>query len=937
MASKLLLVFLIACGACAQTALTGRILDETGALIPGAKVVLTGSDAAAQNTVAGADGTYSFTAVPAGNYTVTASAPGLAMAQPVKIALRGAAQKLDLQLKLATATQALTVRDNMGPTVSTEASNNASALVLRGDDLAALSDDPDDLAADLQALAGPSAGPNGGAIFIDGFSGGQIPPKESIREIRINQNPFSPEYDKLGYGRIEIFTKPGTDKFHGTVQYNFADDVFNARNPYAATKAPLVLNEFENSFSGPLGKRASFTLDVERHSVDNGSVINAVTLDPATLASGAFTGVVTSAQRRLRISPRVDYQLNTNNTLSVRYSFVKTDIPEAGIGGFDLETRGYRSRTDYNTVQATETAVLGASVNETRFQYFRAANDRQANSNTPELQVLGAFNGGGAQTGHSTDVQNSYELQNYTSVLRGAHSWRFGVRLRQDSEDSVLPKNFGGTFTFPSIDVYRLTLLLGQAGDTPVQIRAMGGGASQFSIATGIPGIAGSQRDLGVFAGDDWRVRPNVTLSIGIRYEAQTRIHDYADFAPRIGVAWAPGGTKKTVVRGGFGMFYDRFALTNSLTAARYNGLVQQQFVVTNPDTYPNAPAIGAGAVQSKSVIQEVDSHLRAPYVMQSAVTVERQLPANTTVAVTYTNSRAVRVLRSEDIDAPLPGTYNPAKPAIAPPIFLMTASGVYNQNQLIANVNSKVNAQISLFGFYVLNRAMSNSDGLGTFRANPYSDAGEYGPAGTDIRHRFLVGGSINNRWNVRLSPYITAQSGAPFDITTGSDLYGTTLFNGRPGIATDPTRPGLIATRYGLLDPNPIAGEKLLGRNFGRGPGQITVNLRVGKTIGFGPLKEGASASSGGGRPAGAPPLSAPGGMHGLFSPPSTAHRYNLTIGVSGRNILNHNNPGPIIGNVTSPLFGNANQIAGTPNGEGFSEAASNRRFELQVRFQF
>ena len=96
-------------------------------------------------------------------------------------------------------------------------------VVLRGDDLDALSDDPDDLLSDLQALAGPSAGPNGGSIFIDGFSGGELPPKESIREIRINQNPFSPEYDKLGYGRIEIFTKPGTDKYHGTVNYNFAE------------------------------------------------------------------------------------------------------------------------------------------------------------------------------------------------------------------------------------------------------------------------------------------------------------------------------------------------------------------------------------------------------------------------------------------------------------------------------------------------------------------------------------------------------------------------------------------------------------------------------------------------------------------------------------------------------------------------------------------
>jgi hypothetical protein len=266
-----------------------------------------------------------------------------------------------------------------------------------------------------------------------------------------------------------------------------------------------------------------------------------------------------------------------------------------------------------------------------------------------------------------------------------------------------------------------------------------------------------------------------------------------------------------------------------------------------------------------------------------------------------------------------------------------MTSSGLYNQNQLITNVNSKVNGMISLFGSYVLNQAKSNTDGLNTFPANPYNYSGEYGPAAGDIRHRVLVGGSINTKWNVRLSPFLTMQSGAPFDITTGSDLYGTTLFNGRPGIATSANQPGVMATPYGLLDPNPTAGEKIVPRNYGRGPGQYMVNLRISKTIGFGPEKGGPKqAAQGPTLAAGANPT-APGGMRGLFSTPSTSRRYNLTFGLSARNLLNHDNPGPIIGNITSGLFGRANQIAGAPNGEGFSENASNRRLELQIKFTF
>ena len=203
--------------------------------------------------------------------------------------------------------------------------NNASALVIRGDDLQALSDDPEDLAADLQALAGPAAGPNGGSIFIDGFSGGQLPPKDSIREIRINQNPFSPEYDKLGYGRIEIFTKPGTDKFRGTGFYNFGDDFWNTRNPYAAQKAPFLLKEYGGSLSGPIDKKASFTLDVQRHSVNNGAIIQRHHAGSADAGGDrSFHRRFPVPQRRLVITPRVDYQLTPNHTLTFRYAFSRT-------------------------------------------------------------------------------------------------------------------------------------------------------------------------------------------------------------------------------------------------------------------------------------------------------------------------------------------------------------------------------------------------------------------------------------------------------------------------------------------------------------------------------------------------------------------------------------------------------------------------------------
>ena len=941
--------------------LRGVVTDESGAVVPGAHVTIAGP--VSRTTSAANDGSYSFTDVPSGSYTVQASAPGLILRQPVKIASLSGTQMLNLTLNVVAEKQQVTVEDTGAPSVGTEASANASAVVLRGADLDALSDDPDDLAADLQALAGPAAGPNGGSIYIDGFSGGELPPKDAIREIRINQNPFSPEYDQLGFGRIEIFTKPGSDRFHGDLGYNFANDKWNSRNAYAAQKAPFRLNELRNTLSGPLGKRASFNLNLIREWTDNGNVVNGVTLDPVSLTPTPFTDTPVSALRRTGVTPRIDYQLSPKNTLSLRYSYTRDDVRNAGTGGLNLVSRGYHNDAGSQTVQATETAVLSNStINETRFQFWRPTNVAEANTPGSAIQVLGAFNGGGNPIGRSTDTQNNYEFQNNTSIIKGAHSWRFGVRLRGTTETSVAPQNFAGTFTFSggvapaldgsgalgdisSIESYQRTLLFLQMGLPAAQIRQLGGGASQFTINTGNPTISGSQFDAGLFAGDDWKLRPNLTMSLGLRYEMQTNIRDRRDFAPRVGVAWAPGAAgsrQKNVIRAGFGIFYDRFALANVLTAMRYNGITQQQYVIDNPDFFPLVPAIAAlsGPVAASS-IQQISSDMRAPYLMQSAIGIERQLPFSTTLAVTYANSHGLHQLRSEDVNAPFPGTgiFPLGRPGL---VGLMESSGIYNQNQIIVNVNSRVNRSVSLTGSYMYNRAMSNTDGLGTFPATPYSMAGEYGPAATDMHHRVMLGGTVMAKWGIRFNPLFTANTGPPFDITAGRDVYGDTLFNARPGIATDPNKPGVVRTVYGLLDPNPGPGEALLPRNFGRGPGQIMLNMRVSRAFAFGKLREGGGATpnfggvpGGGGGNRNAP--SSPFGMATAGSGGSaTGHRFALTISMQMRNLLNHNNPGPIVGNVTSPLFGQANQPAGIGNGI-FSESANNRRLELQMRLTF
>jgi hypothetical protein len=940
----------------AQTGLLrGTISDPTGAVVPNATVTLTDSSGVAHSALSDKNGNYAFVGLALDNYTLQVSAPHLSLNEPVRISWSGRPQTINLILKVQAEKQNVTVDEQTGPTVSAENTSNASSTVLQGKDLEALGDSQEDLATDLAALAGPSAGPNGGALYVDGFSNGDLPSKESIKEIKINQNPFSPEYDKLGYGRIEITTKPGADQYHGLAYFNLGDSVWNSRDPYAQEKAPFLLREYGGSFGGPLNHKLSFFLNVDGAAIDNGANIDAVTLNPGTFAITPYSAVLSVPQRRIIVTPRLDYQLSANHSLSFRYRVEQADISESGIGSLNLVSLSNHVHYLSNTFQASEIATIGDhTVNEARFQFYRIASSTLPNNPGGEIQVLGAFNAGGSQLGPVRDVQNNYEFQDYATILHKAHTLHFGVRVRETGDSNLSQANFGGTFTFggevgpelnannqpvldgsgnavliplQSIEVYRRTLLFQGSGDTSTQIRALGGGATQYSAYAGTPQVFANQPDIGLFFGDEWHITPHLILSPGLRYEWQSNLRRRGDFAPRLALAWQPGRKSKFVLRAGFGIFYDRFALGNVIAAKRFDGTVQQQFVINNPDSFPNPPAITV-----PSAIQEISSSLRAPYIIQSAITVEQQLARGTTLAVTYTNSHGLHELRTLDVNAPLPGTYNPSVPGsgVFPlgfnaPVFQMVSDGLYNQNQIILNVNSKLTSRLSFFSNYTLNRALSNTDGLITSPANPYNSSGEYGPAITDIRNSLVFGGTFE-RWKFRIAPMLRMLSGPPFNVTAGGDIYGDTLFNARPGISPDPSKPGLIQTPYGLLDPNPRLDEPTLSRNSGRGPGYILFNLRLTKLFEFGRVPTSAAKQAGdttAERKASA----------------SEEHRYTISLAASIRNIINHKNPGPIIGDISSPFFGQANQSAGATGfgGTGFLESANNRRLEFQMKFSF
>ena len=859
--------------------LRGRVTDEFGGLIVGATVTVADQNGVEKSATTDAEGNYSFPSLPPGRYTLHATAPGFAPFENTEVEVT-AGRTVPLNITLNVAIEQAEVTITAEAPISTEPENNAGALVLRGEALNALPDDPDDLADALQALAGPSAGLNGGSTYIDGFSGGRLPPKESIREIRINRNPFSAEYDRLGYGRIEIFTKPGTDKMRGEVSFNFGDRVLNSRNPFAPVRAPYQSRRYGGNLSGPLSaKRASFFIDVERREVDDNSTIRAIVLDPS-FNIVPLSQVVLSPSHRTTFSPRLDYQLNQSNTFVARYTYTRSTSENAGVGDFNLLSRAYDTSNQEHTLQLTETALINQKIiNETRFQYIRRQTDQVGQNSSVITRVSEAFTGGGSQVGISSNREDRYELQNFTSWSAGSHALKAGIRIRGVRIDDVSPQNFSGTFTFSggqapqldannqivinpatglplivqitSIERYRRTLLLSDRGFSAAETRLRGGGATQFSIAGGNPEAKVSQTDYSPFIQDDWRLRPNFTLSLGLRYEGQTNIHDRTNFAPRVAFAWSPGTPaqgrqQKMVIRGGFGFFYDRFQENLTLQTNRFNGVNRQQFVVSvnQPngaailDRFPNAPSVAElTAFNVPQTIRRTDPSLRAPYTMETSFSVERQLPHNVTLSINYIGARTLHVLRSRNINAPLPSSV--VRPfGNVGNIFEYESSGRFNQNQLIVNFNNRLSPKFSLFGNYVLNYAHGDTDGVNTFPANQYDLRGEYGRSSIDVRHRFTLGGSISGLpWKIRLNPLIIANSGRPFNITTGRDSNGDTLFTERPAFATDPSKPGVITTRFGTFDQNPTADQLIIPRNFATGPGFFTVTLRISRTFGFGP----------------------------------------------------------------------------------------------------
>jgi hypothetical protein len=920
-----------------QVTLSGTVSDPSGAIIPNANIHVENAKLH-RDAVSDAAGHFSLS-LPAGTYSITILAPSFA----AFIATRTLRSSTSLDAKLAIATAADAVIVN-SEAASTAAADNKSALTFKNSDLQTFSSDDGTFQQQIEALAGAGGDSQSGpSIYVNGFSNGRFPPKNSIREIRINQNPYSAQYDELGYGRIEILTKPGSDTLHGFFAVEGNDNALNTANPYATTPPPYHSLDFEGNLSGPINKQTSFFLNGSYNDQQNNAVVDATTLDTSNNPA-SFQQAVSNPTTTNNYAARIDRQIGANNTFIARYEFNRVQQTNGGVGLLVLPSQGLNSTTTAQTLQLSNTQLIGTKmVSESHFQYQRTRTEQNSVSSAPTLSVEGAFNGGGNSTQTSSDNQDRYEFQEFFTREQKAHFLRFGARYRLLRDANLSTPSYNGGFTFPNITAYQITEQGLAANETDAQIRAtcvttptgqVCGGATQFNLTAGQPSAVVLTGDLGLFAEDEWKLSKTFTLDYGMRFETQSGIPDHFDPAPRAGFAWAIGQDKKkqpiVTIRGGTGLFYDRFASSNILTSIRENGVLQPSYVVTNPTFFPNVP-LASTLTAAPPTTYQISPDLRSEYEVLAGVEAERNLGGKGSISVTYLHYHGVHEWNSANINAPLPGTfvYNPNgnSTGIFPygtsqPIYQFQSHGTTNVERLRIRMNLNPTKNIFLFLFYGV-RGLSTDSSEGStatlFPSNSYDITLDYGRNAHPAQRLFL-GNFYQIPKGFTVGAFFSAASPAPFNITTGTDLNGDSQYNDRPTYATAASPAAyVVKTRFGTFDTLPQPGEKIIPIDLGNGPGFADLDLTLRKAFKFGPRV--------------APPAPEPGSPAPTGPAEKPDPRYMLAFSIDAENVLNHVNPGAPVGVLSSPQFGQSISLNSPYSGN----SSATRTVQLHVGFEF
>jgi len=760
--------------------------------------------------------------------------------------------------------------------------------------------------------------------------------------------------------------------------------------------------------NGSITNKSSFFVSAEQRNTNNvnaWAIPWAVLLTDPTQPFNAITNPYVATQsfpvslvnQRIRdnVSARVDWQIGAKNTFTARYGFwSESEHDDLNQGSLAIASTPamnpttHESNTDH-TVQMSDAFIINEhAVNESRFQYERQNENHYPDSTDRTVIVQGDFTGGGFPGQQSLDHTTRLEFQNLTTLSHGSHAIKFGTRIRDTRDANKTNTNFNGTFTFGSYDQYlNMANGLGNGTSFNTLVGEGYGPASASYTTTYTPGKMESLSnvfDLALFAQDDWKVSPRLTLSGGLRWETQNHVSDHSDWAPRASLAWAVDGGKnnkktKTVLRAGYGLFYDRFSSNNLLTINRSD--ILEQTVFTNPTCGSSGTSLGlidmstcsstGGSTASAPVKYEVSSTYHSPYTGQAGASIERQLFPGTSVTGTYLHSFGVHQMNTRNANQ---GTSGVVIGDAGDYLYQYYPEAVFKQNQLIVSVNGKLSKTLNVMGSYTLARA--NTNGAGGTASNAFNLDQDYGRASFVSRNMLFLMSTYTGPWGIRFNPFIIAQSGRPFNVTLPTDPLNN-LFNQRPGVAASSdcasSTGRYVTTTLGCFDTHPVSGEQLAPINLGNGPAAVAVNLRISKAIGFGPKLGPTTPQADGGPPQGGPPSGGggpgggrggpgiggpggglgpgglgggggrgPGGMGGSVS---TGHKYSLNLSVQALNVFNNINygmPNGTLTTTTDPVSGEVvpgSQFGKSTNLAGgiFSTGSAARRIFAQAVFSF
>ncbi|HEX5283996.1 MAG TPA: TonB-dependent receptor [Bryocella sp.] len=877
--------------------LAGTVSDPSGARIQRAAVHIHG-DNLDRDTATNASGSYIVT-LPGGDYTVTVRSPGFRALSRDTGLEPGDHRNLNFKLTIAAAAEMISVDPLAG------AADPQGSVNLSGNQLDVLSDDPDTLREQLTAMAGGGIGPAGPEFLIDGFSNGHVPPKSAIRSIHINSDPYSAIYDHAGFGRVEIETQAGGNQLHGMLDLGGTDNLFNSENSFIATAEPQYHQLlFRGNLGGPIGKTTSYFIAGTSSDLQNNAIVNAIDpLAPRATVSRAIPDPLHDDD----YSFRLDHRFSQANQINGRYEMHRLNQTNGGVGSLVLPTEGYTNNSLAQTLQFADNEVFNAKiVNDLRFQYIRSRLTQDPNSMQPTIIVEGSFAGGGSPTQQMRDKQDQYELQENLSIDRGTHFIRTGLRYRllRDSNDSRA--GYNGQYIFPDVASY-------EAG-TPTQFN-LTAGQSSGSVSTG---------DLAVYAEDDWKLTRSFTLDYGLRYETQSAIPDHSDPAPRVGFAWAIGSKAAkapfVTLRGGSGLFFQRLTAADLLPSVRQDGIGQTAYFVQNPGFYdPNSVLPVSSLPMPEPTIYSVDPHFGTSRTLVSSIGAERMIGHIGTISASFLEADGRHQYLLLNANAPSPGS------GLRPlggsqNVYQLTAAGTGHERMFFSNFNLRPSRRFFLFGLYVAERDHSDSNGTSSFASNPYNIRQDYGRDDTDIAQNFFMGAGVNLPYGLAVQPFVSTRSGRPFNITTGTDLNGDTIYNDRPAFATDLSRLSVVRTAYGNFDTNPLPAQTIIPYNYGHGPALVWVDLQMTEALHVGPRPAMKAAPQ---NAAGPPPKQTP----------HPERPWTLSFSVEAQNLFNNVNPGAPVGVLSSPLFGRSLSIA-----TDFSPlTAANRTVLLHSTFTF